>query len=164
MIKPKHILRFRPFNMANFSGAGGYIPMFAIFATFISFPATLLLWTGLAIPMKTEDGTLNHTVLKKRLIKILLPTYLLSLVAWFNIVRGQISFYGGSLFGFMVYAALIAAIHLGGMFISIYWSARRQDKRGSFSKGKWFGFTFLLALLMGVIGFFASIFLVFIGV
>jgi hypothetical protein len=160
MKKKKEILRVRPFNMANFSGAGGYIPWFTIYGTIITFPATLLLWTGMAISLKKEDGKLNIAILKRRLIIILLPIYVLSLVNWFLIVRGQTSFYGGSFFGFFVYAALVASIHILGMYSSIYFSGKLQNKRDSFSKGNWFIITFLFANLMLIIGILASIFLV----
>ena len=159
----KKVLRIRPFNMANFSGAGGYIPMVAILGTLVAFPATLLLWTGFALPMKTESGDLDYSVLKRRLTRVLLPLYCLSLVPWFSIVIHQTSFYGGSVFGFLVYAASIAAIHFGGIFISIYYPAKRQSHFPSFSKGKWFSFTVLYALLMVVVAFFASFFLAILG-
>ena len=48
MKKRKKLLRIRPFNMANFSGAGGYIPFWGIFGAIASLPATLLIRAGLA--------------------------------------------------------------------------------------------------------------------
>ena len=151
MNKRSKILRIRPFNMANFSGAGGYIPVFAILGSLITFPATLLLWAGLAYPLKIENGKLNITILKRRLIIILLPVYFLSIILWFFIVRNETSLYGGSIVGFMVFAVLITSIYLFGIFFSIYFPAKYQSKKETLKKGTWFVITLLLALLMGVL-------------
>jgi hypothetical protein len=163
MKKKKKILRVRPFNMANFSGAGGYIPMYAIFGSIITFPATLILWSGLAVSPVTEDGELNIAALKRRLIIILVPVYVIALISWVLIVRSEVSFYGGSLVGFLVYAALISGIHILGMYCSIYFSANLQKRRESLSKRRWFLSTFLFASLMLIIGFIASIILMVLG-
>jgi len=162
MKNQKRILRIRPFNMANFSGAGGYLPFIGIFGTFITFPATLLLWTGFALPMKIKDGALDYSVLKRRLIGVLIILYILILLFWLFITNPQPSPDSGPFSGFMLYILLITAVHLAGMFFSISRPVKRQSYF-YFSKGKWFGFTVLYALLMGVVGFFASFFLALIG-
>ena len=67
------LLGVRPFNMANFSSGSGYFIM-SLFVSFIfTLPASLLLWGGMALPLKTKDGTLDYQILKRRLIRIALP-------------------------------------------------------------------------------------------
>jgi hypothetical protein len=149
--------------MANFSGAGGYIPMFAILGTIATFPVTLLLWKGVAAGEEAEDGKMDYAKLKRNLATILLPAYILSLLFWLSFVRSEVSRYGGSLVGFSVYAALIAGIHMFGMYFSIYRPAKRQSEEGILTRGKWFASTFMLAILMSIIGYFASVSLLILG-
>jgi hypothetical protein len=69
--KKKNILRLRPFNMANFSGGSGYMPLYAIYGFIITLPAVLLLWSGFALSMKKEDGKLDYKILKRRIMRSL---------------------------------------------------------------------------------------------
>ena len=66
MNKRPQILRVRPFNMANFSGAGGYIPVMHIFGVIFILPATFILSFGLAVSLEKEDGKLDYSILKRR--------------------------------------------------------------------------------------------------
>ena len=159
MKKEEKILRIRPFNMANFSGAGGYIPVFAIFGGLVSFPATLALWSGMASQVVNEDGTLNAALLKRRLARILLPLGLVSLILWFAIVIDQISQYGGNLVGAMIATVFVVALHIGGMYISIYFSGKLVSRSGQLTKGKWFLLTLTFSIMMLIVGIIAPIFL-----
>ena len=162
MKRKERILRIRPFNMANFSGAGGYIPVFAMLGAFISFPATLLLWLGMAYHVKNEDGSLNIALLKRRLAQILLPLGFLSLILWFFIVTDQISIYGGNLVGAMIAIVLVVVLHIGGMFLSIFCSAKLAEK-SHFTSSKWFLLTLAIAALMVVVGIIVPMLLFFIA-
>jgi len=154
MKKKGEILRIRPFNMANFSGAGGYIPIFAIFGTIATFPATLVIWTNMASSVVNGDGSLNYALLRKRLIKYtLLPVSIVSLVLWIGIVMGQISSYGGNLIVAVISTVFVVAVHIGGIYVSIFYSAKLVNVISHrFTRDKWLLSTLIFAALMVVVG------------
>jgi len=158
MKKKKQILRIRPFNMANFSGAGGYIPIFAIFGALLSFPATLLIWIGLALSVENEDGEVNEAIIKRRLLRILPPIYLVALVIWYFIASDQISIYGGSLFVAMIALVIVVGINFVGIYASIYFSAKllNRNTRRRFKKARWFFQTMVFAAVMVFVCIFLS--------
>ena len=141
------LLRIRPFNMANFSGAGGYIPFMAIYGAFITVPATLLLWAGLAASLKKEDGKLNYSILKRRLNIFVLPICLAATIPWIIFCYEQISFYGSGV-SVVLTAILVTAVHTVGMYFTIYFSAQWLEKRNDLTKKKWFLYTLLCAVLL----------------
>jgi hypothetical protein len=159
-MRSEKILRVRPFNMANFSGAGGYIPVYAILGTIAVFPITLLIWAGLAVPCKNDDGSIDDLALKRKLLRILLPITVLSLIPWFFIVRGETSVYGGSVIAFMVAVALVAIVNFAGVFASIYYSAMILRKTGHLTKGKWFMLTLAFSAVMVIVGIILSLIVV----
>ena len=151
MKEKEQLLRIRPFNMANFSGAGGYIPMAAMFGAFFSFPATFFLWAGLAVPLKTEDGTIDFLILKRRLKRIALPICMASSILWIIYCVSQLFSYGSDLSAIML-AVWASAVHSVGMYLPIYCSATVLDKNNNLTKGKWFLLTLAFAVLMVIIG------------
>jgi hypothetical protein len=137
--------------MANFSGAGGYIPMIAMFGAIFSFPATFFLWTGLAVSLKKEDGKLNYSILKRRLNRIILPICLASSIPWIIFCVNQLSFYGSSTSAIML-AVWTSAVHSVGMYLPIFYSAKLLDARNNLTKGKWLLLMLAFAVLMVIIG------------
>ena len=160
MKNKEKLLRIRPFNMANFSGSFGYIPMYAMLGMIASLPATLFLWTGLALSLKKEDGKLNYQVLKRRLNWFVLPICLVVLGYGVQICVQQISFYGRS--NNILFDALVILWSLAfpsfGMYCSMLFSAMLLNAKGKLSKGKWFLLTLLFAILLTAIGFFGLFF------
>ena len=159
MNKKEKILRIRPFNMANFSGAGGYIPMYSIFGAIFSFPATFLLWSGLAISLKKEDGKLNYTIIKRRLKRIILPICLLFFVLFAIICINQLSFYGVNASAILL-SIWFSSVYSVGMYLPIFYSAKILDEKGNLTKKRWLLLTLALALAMAIIGI-AGTFLLF---
>jgi len=151
MKKRKQLLRIRPFNMANFSGAGGYIPMVALFGAIFSFPATFFLWAGLAISLKKEDGKLNFSILKRRLNRFVLPICLASSIPWIIFCINQLSFYGSSLSVNML-TIWVSAVHSIGMYLPIFFSAKLLNDRNNLTKDNWLLLTLAFAVLMVIIG------------
>ena len=151
MKEREQLLRIRPFNMANFSGAGGYIPMLAMYGAFFSFPATFLLWTGLAASLKKENGKLDYFILKRRLKRIVLPICMALIIPWIVFCKNQLSSYGSSPSAVML-AFWTSAVLSVGIYLPIFWAAKLLDKRGNLTKGKWLSLTFAFAVLMVVIG------------
>jgi len=149
--------------MANFSGAGGYIPVFAIFGSILSFPATMLLWTGMAVSIVKEDGRINENILKRRLILILLPVYVLSIILWVSIVNDEIATYGGNFTAFMIASVLIATVNIFGIFCCIFFPAKMLSKSGQLTNSKWVIRTLAYAVAMVVIGIVFSFFMFTLG-
>ena len=133
--------------MANFSGAGGYIPMYALYGVIVSLPATLLLWAGLAVSTAAEDGKTDLAALKRKFYIIVLPICILLLVGSVTMVIGQTSFYGGSIAAYMLAIAVLLAVGIVGANISIYYPAKRLSENNRLTKGKWFLMTLGFAVL-----------------
>ena len=155
----KKLMRIRPFNMANFSGSGGYIPVYAMLGVAASFPAMLLLWTGLAVSSKIEDGEINLKALKRKILLIMLPVGILTLIGSVSMVIGQTSFYGGSVVFYMLAVTMLLCIGFAGAYMSIYYSAKRFSESSRLTKVKWF----LMALIFFVLTLSVEI-AVFIGI
>ena len=158
-MKRQKLLRVRPFNMANFSGAGGYIPMYAMYGIIVSLPAILLIWTGLAVSSKTEDGKINLATIKRKLLIIMLPVGILTLIGSVPMVIGQTSFYGGNFVAYMLAIAILLGVGITGAYISIFSPAKRLNENSRLTKGKWF----LMTLGFSVLTLLAEI-AVFIGI
>ena len=145
--------------MANFSGGYGYMPVYAILAMIISFPATLLIWAGIARSFKKDDGTLDYQILKRRLSRILLPICIVVFVLCLIPFSASVFSYGGS---FQAYGLAIiwgAAIPTIGIYCSMLFAARSLNAKGNLTPGKWgLWTTAYSALLLGV-GFMALMFL-----
>ena len=153
-VKKEKILRIRPFNMANFSGGSGYMPLFAIFGAIAFIPAALLLWTGLAISMETENGTLNYQILKRRLNGILLPICIVLFALWGGFLTTTVY---GSILAYGLAILWCAAVPTLGIYCSIFLSAKLLNNRWKLTKIKWLlctlGFTVLI-LAAGIGGFY----------
>ena len=147
MKRRKQILRIRPFNMANFSGAGGYIPMMAMYGSIFSFPATLLLWTGLAVSFKKEGGKIDYTILKRRLIRVVFPICIALSIPWIVFCINQLSSYGSDVASIML-AIWTSTVHSVGMCVPIFYAAKVLIKRGNLIKKEWFNLTFAFAIYM----------------
>ena len=150
MKEREQLLRIRPFNMANFSGAGGYIPLLAVFGVFYSFPATFFLWTGLAVSLKKEDEKLNYFILKRRLQRIVLPICMVYTILWIVFCIDQLSSYGSSTLAILL-TVWISTVHSVEMYLPIFCSAKLLNKRNNLTKGKWFALTLAFAVLMVII-------------
>ena len=154
------VLRIRPFNMANFSGAGGYIPVYVMTGSIVSFPATLWLWAGFAATIKDENGRLNFGVLGRRLKWVLLPICCVSIIPWIAIMISQLSYYGGNPASWVPAIAWAAFLHNIGVYIAIYRSAKKLNEKDLLSKGMWFRSTFMHGVMIAIVGFFVSLLLV----
>ncbi|MCL1897043.1 MAG: hypothetical protein FWG03_10940 [Clostridiales bacterium] len=135
--------------MANFSAGSGYMPLYAIFGAVVSFPATLLLWAGMAVSITKGDGTADYPVIKRRLNRVLLPLcgalYICCVFLFAAAIYGSI----------VVYAAPIlwgAAVPTLGIYGSVFCSATILNAKGKLTKGKWFLLTMLLSALIAIAG------------
>jgi len=146
-VKRKKLLRVRPFNMANFSGAGGYIPMYAMYGIIVSLPAMLLLWTGFAVSTKTDDGKTNLAALKRKLLIITCSVGILTLIGSVSMVIAQTSFYGGNVVAYMLAIAILLGVGIVGACMSIFYPAKRLSESNRLTKGKWFLMTLGLSVL-----------------
>jgi len=160
MNNKEKLLRIRPFNMANFSGGSGYMPLWAMMGAIVSLPAMALLWTGMAISLRNVNGMLDYNILKKRLNSIVLPICLVlfipCVILFSTSIYGSILVYGpAALFG-----ALVPTI---GIYCSLFFSAKLLDSKGSLSKGKWFLLTLGIMALLAISGFFIFSLLVSLG-
>ena len=150
MKKREQILRIRPFNMANFS-SGSYMLFWVSLNVVYSLPAVLLLWSGLAVSLKNEDGKLNYSILKERLNKIILPICVLGSILTMLLCIIALSSYSALL---EIVFAIFASIIPLGVYFSIHLSARLLDKSDSLTKGKWFLLTLTFSVLMLLVGLF----------
>lgn len=153
MKKREKLLRIRPYNMANFSGGSGYMPLVAIFGAIASFPVTLIIWMGMAISLEKEDGTLDYQILKIRLNRTLLPICLVFsvIIGIFLVSSFNPSAYGGSIkdYGLAILwgMAIPALVMYGSMFLS----SMLLNAIGHLSKAKWFLLTLAFAALLVVL-------------
>ncbi|MDR0272427.1 MAG: hypothetical protein LBI27_03820 [Clostridiales bacterium] len=156
------LLRIRPFNMANFSSAGSVLAFGMLFVYFFSLPCTLLLWTGLAVSLKNENGELNYNVLIMRLKRIVIPIcivlYIMGLVFVFRLTAYDISRY---IFAIPV-SVVAAAFPFVGIYFPIYLSAKHLNENQALTKGRWFLRTLAYHVLISVLSW--AGFLVFITV
>jgi len=150
-MKREKILRIRPFNMANFSGGSGYMPLFAMFGMILSFPAIFLLWAGMAIPLAKEGGTLDYQILKRRLNRIVLPICLVLLVVFVCLIAPAVY---GSFAAYFPASLWAAAVPTIGMYCSLFFSAKLLAVKGKLSKGYWLLLSLIFLALIAVIGFF----------
>jgi len=160
------LLRVRPFNMANFSGGAGYMPYFAMLAFLAAFPAALILWTGLATTMTTDDGLLDYPILKRRLKRVLLPICLILFIACSSLLVLTLdpSTYGGRVQDYWLSMLWAAAVTTIGIFFSMYLSAKLLSTLGKhLTKVKWFLCTLVFTALMLILGFFIFMVLVSFG-
>ena len=145
------ILRIRPFNMANFSGGSGYMPMTAMLGAFTSLPATFLLWTGMVLPMKTKDGKLDYEILKRRLNRFALPICIVMFVlfTWANVANIY-----GDIWAYMPASLWAAVFPTLGIYLSMILSAKRLVSGNNLTRGKFLLSAMILMGLMAVIGWF----------
>ena len=147
--------------MANFSGGYGYMPVFAIIAMLISFPATVLIWAGMAPSLKLADGTLNYPILKRRLTCILLPVCIVVFVLFLNPFTSSVLSYGGSFSEYGLAIIWGAAIPTIGIYCALFFSARRLNSKGNLASGKWGLWAMLYSAVILGIGFLVLMFLSF---
>ena len=151
------LLRIRPFNMANFSGTVGYMPIYALFAMIASFPATFFVWAGIAGSLKKEDGSMEYQILKRRLNRILLPICIIAFVLCFIPFSFNVLDYGGSLAAYWPAIAWGAGVPTVGIYCVLLFTARRLNGRGLLFKMKWLKWVLISSALMLVIAFFVLI-------
>jgi len=112
----------------------------------------LLLWSGLAVSLKKEDGKLNYFILERRLDRIIFPICVLCTILTIILCINSLSFYSWDEPDTIVYAVFASIIPLG-MYLPISFSARLLDKTDRLTRGKWFLLTLAFAVLMLVVGF-----------
>jgi len=152
MKKKDKLLRIRPFNMANFSGGSGYMPLFAMIGMIASFPGTLVLWLGMATSLKTEDGTLDYQILKRRINRIVLPICLVLFVICVIVFVPMVLSYSGNLFAYGLEILWCAAVPTIGMYCTLCLSAKLLNTRNKLTKGKWLLLTLGFSALLVVLG------------
>ena len=152
MKKKERILRIRPFNMANFSGGYGYMPVFALYAMIIAVPATLIILAGCASSIKKGNGMLNYQILKRRLNYIMLPICLISFVMCFVIFVGSVLDYGGGLWVYMPSIVWAAAIPTIGLYMVAFLSAKRLNKANKLITKKILLITLGFGILLVILG------------
>jgi len=153
------IIRIRPFNMANFSGGSGYMPLFALYGMIALVPAALLLWTGMALPFKDEKGLLNYQILKKRLNRILLPICLIAFVLCIVLYAPMVTSYGGNLLAYAPEILWCAGVPTMGIYFAISATARKLAGREQLYRNKWLGHALLFAGILAGAGYFVMLFL-----
>ena len=158
MAERERLLRLRPFNMANFSGGSGYMPVYAILGALAFVPAVLLLWTGFAISLKTENGNLHYQILKRRLNRILLPICIVLFIPW-AIYLGTAIY--GNIFAYGLALLWCAGVPTLGIYCCMLFSAMLLNAKGKLSKGKWLLLTLGFAVLLLTAGI--GIFLLLLG-
>ena len=141
--------------MTNFSGGSYYMPLYAILAFCVSFPATLLIWTGMATSLGEEDGTLDYQRLRRRLNRVLLPICLGLFVLCALFLNSGLSTYDGigDLLSYGPSLLWGAAVPTIGIYCSVSSSARLLNSTSNLSKRRWFLCTLLFIVLILVIGF-----------
>ena len=156
------ILRVRPFNMANFSGSYGYMPVFAMMAMTVAFPAIVAIWTGIARPARKEDGTLDYQVLQRKLNRVLLPIcaalYLLLIIPLAGGVRGY-----GDILTQGPAILLGAALPTLGLYCALSISAAILNKKMRLFSGAWLALALVLMAAITVVGFQIIMLLSFVG-
>jgi len=151
MKRKEKILRIRPFNMANFSGGSGYLLMYAMLGWMLTLPATILLWAGMALPLKTENGTLDYQILKIRLTRIALPICLVMFAFFAYALASNSSLYSGNITDYFLANLWTASYYTLGIFCSIFYAAKMLNDNNKLSKGKLFLWTVVYyALLLGI--------------
>jgi len=135
--------------MANFSGGSGYMPIMAMFGAIASLPATVFLWAGMALPLRTEDGKLDYQILSRRLRRVALPICLVlfALLAWICITTVY-----GNIWAFMPASIWGAAFPTLGMYCSLLLSAKILAGGSHFSKGKWLPLAVGFIAVIAVVG------------
>jgi len=140
--------------MANFSGGGSYLLLGYILIALCSFPATLLIWTGLAVPLKKINGALDYAVVKRRLKRILLPICLALSIPVFMMLKeaeDPVTWWEH----FLVF--IVSLVPTIGVYFSISFSAKRLNKKEKLTKGNWLLQTLGYAILAIIIGFFIAL-------
>lgn len=136
------ILRIRPFNMANFSSGAGMWAFLAIFVLPVFlFPAMLIVWVGFALPLETEDGTINYEILVRRLNRVLLPicatVFILPLAVYIlPLIPHSLTL---NAFMGMFSLAILISIPIFGIFFASRLAAAGLHKSGRLSKGRYLG-------------------------
>jgi hypothetical protein len=135
--------------MANFSSGAMYVAIVLFYGWLVAFPANFLLWAGLAISMKKEDGKMNYLILKKRLLTIALPISAIGFAFWslLNI------FAAISVGGFVAFlaASLIAAMPTIGFVYMMLLVAKFLDYHDRLTKGAWSSMVFGGMVVMAII-------------
>jgi len=153
-MKKKKILRIRPFNMANFSGGSGYLPIYAIFGFVFSFPITFFICLGMAAIPYDAEGLLDTTAIRKKLVKIILPLCVLIFGFLFYSLADTNRLYGDfKAYGFLI--AWISFILTFGIFFSLLLALKYIEKKGVRTRQRFFLCTLgylVLIMIIGVIG------------
>ena len=162
MKRREKLLRLRPFNMANFSSGAGMLVIWGILFScmFILLPM-FFLWAGFALPMKMEEGEMNYHVLVRRLNHMLLPICLVFFCLFFWGVLGMIPENDGRL----LLSLWVASFPTLGIFFAARISATRlyNSETKYLTKGNWFKYLLVAALLLIVIGALGSLVSVILG-
>ena len=156
------LLGVRPFNMANFSSGSGVLIWFAMLGWVFSFPALLILWTGMALPLMEKGGRLNYQILKKRLNIIVLPICLAAFVFFFC----SWAFYGSygiSMYTYGLAIIWISAFYTIGIYCCLLFSARMLNAANKLFKGRWLLWTVLFYATLVAVGILISIVFVSLG-
>jgi len=151
--------------MANFSSGAGMLVFFGVAASMLAsmftFPLTLLIWAGFALPMKTEYGEMNYPILVRRLNRVLLPIcILLFCILLYNGIFDFISFQTGEVLS-VIWTAAFPTL---GLFLTARTSAARlyASSAKEFTKGSWLASLLLYTLLLVTIGILGSFLFAFI--
>lgn len=144
------ILRLRPFNMANFSGGSYYVPFFSTFAIIASAPLSLLLWLGLALPLKKEGENLDFQLIKLRIKRLVIPLIIIMFIAGLIILPSFLAKYSDILFYFLsvIWGAAAPGLVL---YLSLLLSAAVLNKAQRLTKLSWFILTFVFAVILAII-------------
>jgi len=128
----------------------GFLIIFGLMVSAASFPATLLLWAGMAFTLKKTDGKLDYQILKRRLNRIALPICLVLFVGCailLYLVTGDQLYYTPAI----LWGAALTTI---GMYCSLFFSARIVNSSGSLTRGGWLGLTLLFAAAIAILCWF----------
>ena len=138
--------------MANFSAGSGYLPMFAVMCAIVSVPAALLLWTGMALPLKKVNGYLDYAVFKRRMLRIVLPVCIAFYILFVYMgASGTLPYSGGKL---AYWPAILAnAVILAFVpYLSSLFAAGRLNAVGRLTMGKCLLWTAIFSVALTLLG------------
>jgi len=147
--KNEKILGIRPFNMANFSGGSGYMPIMSILGAVVSLPATLFIGMGMASSSKTGDGKLDYQILKRRLNRIALP---ICLVMFFFFALAGVDSVYGDIWAYIPACLWGAAFPTVGIYLALSLSAKVLSSGSNLSTGMWLVLSIVFIVLIAVLG------------
>ena len=156
MKRKKQLLRLRPFNMANFSSGSSMLEVVGILGLFTTLPATLMLWAGIALPMKPKEHELDYDELQGRNVGCALPIcavfFIVNVLLVYALDSGNLAFSANNIVVYILAIIFIAGFPTLGIYGIMHYSAKRDSEKAYLTKGGWLASLMKYAVLLAVIG------------